>query len=354
MATIETKANSLTGSARWKPRASELWLALNRGQAWFWGLFSPINLLGEIRFSGFDASIWWIDTRLLPQSATWLLLTAWTMFVLAFAIRPKSSVWRQRVTAGLMMATIAISIQNSFVFWRLVDAQRISTNSHIPFSMYVMLFHSMLLSSVVMTRQPRVEPSLSRITRLSVTMAGMLSCLIGFPLAQMKCFGETSYQRKADAVVVLGCRAFADGRLSWPLYERVKAGCKLYQEGVVDKVIFSGGPGDGDIHETEAMRQAAIKLGVSDADIICDRGGWNTRLTAENTAQLFQQHGLRRILAVSHFYHLPRIKLSYHRVGIDVYTVPANMRYKKYLRLTMMREVAALWLYYVRPLAIGK
>ena len=57
------------------------------------------------------------------------------------------------------------------------------------------------------------------------------------------------------------------------------------------------------------------------------------------------------MLAVSHFYHLPRIKLTYQREGIDVYTVPAKETYM--LRQTpysVAREVLALWVYYLRPL----
>ena len=57
------------------------------------------------------------------------------------------------------------------------------------------------------------------------------------------------------------------------------------------------------------------------------------------------------MLVVSHFYHFPRIKLAYQRDGWEVYTVPARESYL--LRQTpynMAREVAALWVYYCRPL----
>jgi uncharacterized SAM-binding protein YcdF (DUF218 family) len=109
----------------------------------------------------------------------------------------------------------------------------------------------------------------------------------------------------------------------------------------------------GEIHETEGMRRFATTLknhAVPDDDILVDRAGVNTRATVENTCRLFREHGFERVLAVSHFYHLPRIKMAYQRAGHDVYTVPAKESYT----LTMLpwyiaREVAALWLYYVRP-----
>lgn len=62
---------------------------------------------------------------------------------------------------------------------------------------------------------------------------------------------------------------------------------------------------------------------------------------------MFDQGNIRRVLAVSHFYRLPRIKLAYQRVGYDVYTVPAAGNYLHFR--TVLREIPALWLYVIRP-----
>jgi uncharacterized SAM-binding protein YcdF (DUF218 family) len=167
----------------------------------------------------------------------------------------------------------------------------------------------------------------------------------------MFCFGKTDYRRPADAIVVLGARAYADGRPSDALADRVRTACKLYRDGFARKLIFSGGPGDGAVHETEAMRRMALQLRVKPEDIVLDRDGLNTRATVRNSEAIFSQLHAQRVLVVSHFYHLPRIKLSYQRDGWDVYTVPAKERYL--LRQTpynMLREVAALWVYYLRGL----
>jgi len=65
--------------------------------------------------------------------------------------------------------------------------------------------------------------------------------------------------------------------------------------------------------------------------------------------------GAKRVLAVSHAYHLPRVKMAYRRAGWDVYTVPAEesrpLTQTPYL---VAREVAAVWAYYLRPLAGGQ
>ena len=49
--------------------ASRLWPRdLARGVALFFGLFSWLNLVGELRAPGFDQNIWWLDLRPLPAA----------------------------------------------------------------------------------------------------------------------------------------------------------------------------------------------------------------------------------------------------------------------------------------------
>jgi uncharacterized SAM-binding protein YcdF (DUF218 family) len=96
----------------------------------------------------------------------------------------------------------------------------------------------------------------------------------------------------------------------------------------------------------------ALRLGVEPGDILVDEAGFNTLATVKNSEPVFARLHASRVLVVSHFYHLPRVKLAYQREGLEVYTVPARETYV--LRQTpynMAREVAALWLYYLRPLA---
>ncbi len=45
----------------------------------------------------------------------------------------------------------------------------------------------------------------------------------------------------------------------------------------------------------------------------------------------------------------PRIKLAFQRAGVEVYTVPARESYiLRQLPFNMVREVAALWVCYVK------
>lgn len=68
-----------------------------------------------------------------------------------------------------------------------------------------------------------------------------------FPLAQMYCLGRTDYRRPADVIVVFGCLVRADGTPLMPLADRVRTGVELYQAGLANRLIFSGGPGEGQL-----------------------------------------------------------------------------------------------------------
>jgi len=174
-------------------------------------------------------------------------------------------------------------------------------------------------------------------------------CALGGPVVQMACFGKTDYRRPADAIVVFGARVYADGHLSQALADRMNTACRLYHQGLADRLIVSGGPGDGEIYEADAMRRHAIERGVPGRDILVDRRGVNTEATARNTGAMLDSSGAPRVLAVSHFYHLPRIKLAYQRAGVEAFTVPAHEpRLLRALPRYMLREVAAWWAYYLR------
>jgi uncharacterized SAM-binding protein YcdF (DUF218 family) len=319
------------------------WSFVARGLALFLGGFSLLNLLGQLRSSRFDANLWWIDLHWFPQSLANAFLLVCSLLLFAFGVRTPRSDWRRWLTTGCVGALGIVAVVNAGQFYLLLARGVVAAGIPIPLS----LFTGAALA-LVLVANLRSVPS----GRLLPALAVCAACLAVFPLFQMFCFGKTDYRRSADVVVVLGARAYADGRPSQALADRVRTACRLYQSGLVGKLIFSGGPGDGAVHETDAMQRMALGLGVKADDIILDKAGFNTQATVKNTEALFSQLHASRILVVSHFYHLPRIKLAYQRDGWNVYTVPARESYLLgQLPYNMAREVAALWVYYLRPLA---
>jgi len=309
------------------------------------GLFALLSLVRAASGAGVDANLWWIDLRALPPMAGRAVL-AWSAIVLiAFAIAPSSGPLRRRASLITLIGLFGFACWNTVTYWELLQDGAVLSSFPLPFSV-VVAAALLAIAYGVRGHKPRT-PSLAR---GALAIATVLAFVVGFPLGQMYAFGRTDYRRPADAIVVLGARVYADGTVSDALSDRVRTACLLHTSGLAKKLILSGGPGDGDIHETEGMRRLAIELGVPAEDILLDPGGLNTAATVENTTQMFASLGLEEILVVSHFYHLPRIKLAYRRLGREVFTVPAEESYTlSAMPYYLAREVAAFWVYWLRP-----
>lgn len=328
---------------------SALLSCLSRGLAMFLGGFSLLNILGEFRYPGFDSNHWWIDFRPVETFVSRLFLAVVSISLVAYSIRPILSRWRRVLTLGLVGILLVTTVKNVVNFYVLLGRRTITAGFPVAFSLIVSTAITIVLVALVVEKR-KLQGKKVLLTKI-VFIATVATCLVGFPLGQMFCFGKTDYRRPADAIVVFGARVYADGRLSHALADRMRTGCQLYLDGLAERLILSGGPGDGTVHETEAMRKMAMALGVPEAAILLDKSGLNTQATVENTCEMFGHLGIKRVLVVSHFYHLPRIKMSYQRRHWEVYTVPAKESYiltemPKYI----IREVAALLVYYLRPI----
>jgi uncharacterized SAM-binding protein YcdF (DUF218 family) len=320
--------------------------ALPRGVALFLGTFCLLNWFMRLQSAGADGNLWWIDLRFLPASLTQPFLFAAATLMLWFGLRPAGSVWRRWLTIGSVGLLALVTLENAVQFYLLLARGTIHAGIPIALSLLVAAALTWLAFAIWRQRfQSQQQP-----LRAVLQMAGVsLACALAFPVLQMVCFGKTDYRRPADAAVVLGARAYADGRPSDALADRVRTACALYRDDLVRKLIFSGGPGDGAITESQAMKRMALRLGVKAEDIVLDETGVNTRATVRNTEALLHQLNASRVLVVSHFYHLPRVKLAYHQAGTEVYTVPAKESYLlRQLPYNMAREVAAFWMYYLR------
>lgn len=325
-------------------------LGCARGVALFLSVFSLLNILGELRAPGFDANIWWIDFRPVPRGVSRWLLSAASALAMAFAIRPRMPVYRRWATAVVLSALTAVTLRNSLTFYLLFGRGRVA--SWFPFPLSLFLSFALVFVVALVLKQSSADPRTYRKTNWAAYAGTFFLCIVGFPLAQVLCFGTTDYRRTADAIVVFGARVWSDGTPSPALEERVYTACQLYRDGWAPRLIFSGGPGPKEIDETQAMRQLALELGVPAEAMTLDPQGVNTQATVENTVALCRGCGIKRVLAVSHFYHLPRVKMTFQRAGWEVYTVPAAPRYVLVkLPYFIVREVAALWVYYLRPLA---
>lgn len=310
------------------------------------GLFALLNLTAALRGTGVDANLWWVDLRDLPAPLARALEGLAGLLLVAYAARPAAS--RPRAaSATLVLGLLALlALRDALRFWGLLADGIVHAPLPLPFSAFVAP-----LLALVAWRHHAAPPRAPLVAAWVVGALTLALAAVGFPLAQMVFYGRTDYTRPADAVVVFGARTFADGRPSDALADRVRTAAGLVTAGHARRLFVSGGPGDGSVHETEAMRDLAADLGVPRDSIVLDRDGWSTALTVANADAWMAAEGLETALAVSHAYHLPRIQMAFQRANRTAYTVPAIESYPlTRLPWFMGREVAAFWVYWLRGL----
>lgn len=324
---------------------STLLASFARGPLLLFGGFLMLNVVGELISPRFDQSVWITDLRTWPALLRALFLLALGATLIVLALKKSTTPNFRAVSILVLFVATLLALWQSVVFFRTWTNGSFEPGIPVPFTLIVALVFAALVY-VLLKDKWQIE----QLCWLPFA-AGLALAAIVFPLAQMAFFGKSDYRRSADAIVVYGARTYSDGRLSDALADRMRTGIALYKDGFAPKLILSGGPGDGSIHETEAMRDFAHKAGVPLEAMELDKDGLNTDRTAQNVSKLVKEQKLNRILAVSHFYHLPRVKMSLQRENIQAFTVPAKESYTlRKMPLLIAREVVAVWAYYFRPL----
>jgi len=319
--------------------------ACARGLALFFGLFSLANAVGWLLNGPHHEDIWWIDLSALPR---WIAVgfgVVAALLLVAWAVRPSASRVRRLSTTAACAALATAATANAVVFYQVWRVGRIAPGMFLPASLLYAAAFAWLAHRASGASHAAKRANLTGVAVVAVAL------VIVFPIVQMAFFGTTDYRRQADAAVILGAKVNANGSLSTALEDRVRTGVDLYKEGLVDHLIMSGGVGDSGVDEGVAMRRRALELGVPADAIVVDHLGINTDATVAQTTPVFRELGIRRVLVVSQFWHLPRIKLAYLKSGWEVGTVPAGtsspIRQTPYL---MAREIPAFWKYWVRSI----
>jgi vancomycin permeability regulator SanA len=130
---------------------------------------------------------------------------------------------------------------------------------------------------------------------------------------------------RSDVAVVLGNTVDPNGKPSARLQARLDKTIQLYQQGIFENTIVSGGVGKEGFDEAVVMKQYLVANGLPTARIYVDSQGNNTYLTAKRTAQLMTEHKWQSAIAISQYFHLPRTKLALQKFGVKtVYTAHAD------------------------------
>jgi len=342
-------AAPLEGTSSPPPARTRHWLpaAVARGLALFIGVFTLSNVVGSWHGETLVYNVWWIALPLLGWAGSAVLLAAVGVAFIAYAVAPRMRAWRRWATLALFAFFAAVAVYNAVDFYLVWRAGEIAPRVPLPFSLVV----ATLLVFVTWAAARAPAPRRRRWAAAAVLVCVAAACVVMFPLAQVLFFGTTDYRRDAPLAVVFGAQVHENGAPSTSLRDRMSTAVQLYKDRLVKKILVSGGVGDSGFNEALVMRDMAVKVGVPEEDVIVDSSGVNTEATVRNSIPFFGAERHPRVLAVSQFYHLPRIKLAYQRAGQEALTVPARsstpIKETPYL---VAREIPAFWVYYLRAI----
>lgn len=122
-------------------------------------------------------------------------------------------------------------------------------------------------------------------------------------------YGNVDEARKADAVIVLGAAVWGD-EPSPVFEERINHGIWLYKNDLVDKLIFTGGIGEGSTYsEAEVAKEYAINNLVPDEDIFIEEQSTITQENLFYASKIVEENSLDNVIIISDPLHMKRAML---------------------------------------------
>ena len=144
----------------------------------------------------------------------------------------------------------------------------------------------------------------------------------------------------SDAIVVLGAAQY-NGEPSPVFKARLDHALFLYNEGVADTVIVTGGKRKGDrFTEAEAGEMYLVNEAVPSDSILSEAKGRTTYQSLKGVRVIAEEHGIEKALFVSDPLHSERIKRMATDLGFNkAYTSPASYVQLQRSRGTKLKEL---------------
>ena len=144
-------------------------------------------------------------------------------------------------------------------------------------------------------------------------------------------YGSVDEKRPADVAVVLGAGTY-NGEVSPVYQERINHGIWLHENGYVEKLILTGGYGEGStVSDAAAARQYTVSAGMPEADILLEERSTITQENLLYTKELMEEAGYETAVVVSDPLHMKRAMLLAKDAGMEAYSSPTpTSRYKSF------------------------
>ncbi|MBO0592240.1 YdcF family protein [Cellulophaga sp. E16_2] len=131
-------------------------------------------------------------------------------------------------------------------------------------------------------------------------------------------------EHKSDVAIVLGAGT-NNGKLSPVFKERINHSVLLYNKGIVEKIILTGGFGKGQKQsDSKTAKYYAIENGIPENKIIVEEKSKYTTENIEQSKQIMDSLGIKNALLVSDPIHMKRAMKIAKYYGIDCNPSPTK------------------------------
>lgn len=162
----------------------------------------------------------------------------------------------------------------------------------------------------------------TRRMKILITAAAVIFIYIAANTVSICLFSMMDQKCRADVAIILGAST-SNGEVS-PVYrERINHGIELYREGYVDKLIVTGGIGEGNNQsDASAAKQYAVSCGIPEMDILTEDTSTITQENLENAKEIMEEHDYYTAIIVSDPLHMRRAMLLAEDTGMSAYSSP--------------------------------
>jgi len=309
------------------------WLAVSRGAGFGLAILLGLNLMEVFVHSTSAVENWLTDLRPLSQPMGIAVLAMASTSLLMFGMRPA-------LPGPVQFATfVFVAVFTGFCGRELWQISRIASEPDRTTAMIQPLGILMLFAvSAVGILAGNSDTARGHSSWIAIFVSTILTILC-FAVVTVQSGGlsDAKPAESVPTVLVIGGQQAANGNLSEELTDRVTTGCRLITEGSGDRLLFAGGS------ETQAMKALALESKVPEENIETNSESGDIESAIRIVASATNDKSDKRVIVVSHWFELARIRVAAKRVGLQVTAVAAEQKHALFNQnLRVAREVISL------------
>lgn len=309
------------------------WLAVSRGAGFGLAILLGLNLMEVFVHSTSAVENWLTDLRPLSQPMGITVLAMASTSLLMFGMRPA-------LPGPVQFATfLFVAIFTGFCGRELWQISRIASEPDRTAAMIQPLGILMLFAvSAVGILAGNSDAARGHSSWIAIFVSLILTVLC-FAIVTVQSGGlsDVKPSESVPTVLVIGGQQNANGELSEELTDRVTTGCRLITEKSGDRLLLVGGS------ETQLMKALALESEVPEEKIDLDSESGDIESAIRMAASATDGESDKRVIIVSHWFELAKIRIAAKRDGLQVTAVAAEQKHALFNQnLRVAREVVSL------------